>query len=78
MINLLESMEQFDFPQDKRLYACSIDDIKDQVWTNDITDREVRLMEFNEFNQGSVKSRVRVQSSGVYSSVYVQLCIYNL
>lgn len=43
--------------KDKRLYACSIDDIKDQVWTNDITDREVRLMEFNEFNQGSVKSR---------------------
>lgn len=43
--------------KDKRLYACSMDDIKDQVWTNDITDREVRLMEFNEFNQGSVKSR---------------------
>lgn len=57
-----------------------MDDIKDQAWTNDITDREIRLMEFNEFNQGSVKSRVGVQSSGVYSSVYVQLCtgIYNL
>lgn len=71
-------MERFDFPQDKRLYACSMDDIKDQVWTNDITDQEIRLMEFNEFNQGSVKSRVRVQLSGVYSSVYVPVRIYNL
>lgn len=78
MINLLESMERFDFPQDKRLYACSMDDIKDQVWTNDITDREVRLMEFNEFNQGSVKSRVRVQLSGVCFFVHVQVCIFNL
>lgn len=43
--------------KNKRLYACSMDDIKDQAWTNDITDQEIRLMEFNEFNQGSVKSR---------------------
>lgn len=43
--------------RNKRLYACSMDGVKDQAWTNDITDQEIRLMEFNEFNQGSVKSR---------------------
>ena len=47
------------FPsQNKTLYACSMDDIKNQGWSNDITDEEIRLMEFREFNQGSVKSRV--------------------
>lgn len=47
------------FPsQNKTLYACSMDDIKNQEWSNDITDEEIRLMEFREFNQGSVKSRV--------------------
>nr|XP_022335009.1 crossover junction endonuclease MUS81-like isoform X1 [Crassostrea virginica] len=43
--------------RNKTLYACSMDDIKNQEWSNDITDDEIRLMEFREFNQGSVKSR---------------------
>ncbi|XP_062616490.1 crossover junction endonuclease MUS81-like [Saccostrea cucullata] len=43
--------------KNKTLHACSIDDIKEQEWSNDINDREMRLMEFQEFNQGSVKSR---------------------
>ncbi|XP_061167176.1 crossover junction endonuclease MUS81-like [Saccostrea echinata] len=43
--------------KNKTLYACSIDDIKEQDWSNNINEREIRLMEFEEFNQGSVKSR---------------------
>ncbi|XP_048735319.2 crossover junction endonuclease MUS81-like [Ostrea edulis] len=43
--------------KNKTLYACSRDDLKEQDWTNSIQDCEVKLMEFNEFNAGSVKSR---------------------
>ena len=44
--------------QEKTLYATSLEDFKEYCQTFNINDSEQRLALFEEFNQGSVKTKV--------------------
>ena len=46
--------------QDKTLYASSLEYLKEYCGTFNINDSEQRLATFEEFNQGSVKTKVRL------------------
>ncbi|XP_045160601.2 crossover junction endonuclease MUS81-like [Mercenaria mercenaria] len=43
--------------KDKTLYACSLDDIKESKIVTNVNDSHQKLATFEEFNQGSVKSK---------------------
>ncbi|XP_060557724.1 crossover junction endonuclease MUS81-like isoform X2 [Ruditapes philippinarum] len=45
------------FFKDKTLYACGLDDIKESKVVTHVTDKWQKLATFEEFNQGSVKSK---------------------